>query len=205
MKIRISKSPQQRGAVQMPAPMPMPAMLPPAAAARMTRRGGDAGHRRRAARRPRRRSRTSSRSSRRWSGTFYAQPEPGAKPYVTVGDSHHEGADPLHHRGDEDHERDRVRVRRGGAGSSRSGRASSRVRTGALQHRSQWLIPHWRTDSTAAAAARRAASIQLQGHAAADGPAERVRPAPQGGSSADAARARRALGRCRCRRCVRRT
>ena len=28
MKIRISKSPQQRGAVQMAAPMPMPAMLP---------------------------------------------------------------------------------------------------------------------------------------------------------------------------------
>ncbi len=30
MKIRISKTPQQRGAVQMAAPMTMPALLPPA-------------------------------------------------------------------------------------------------------------------------------------------------------------------------------
>ena len=34
MKIRISKSPQQRGTVQMAAPMPVPALLPAAAPAR---------------------------------------------------------------------------------------------------------------------------------------------------------------------------
>src|ERR1043165_1968370 len=33
MKIRISKTPQQRGAMQMPAPMAMPALLPAAAPA----------------------------------------------------------------------------------------------------------------------------------------------------------------------------
>ena len=36
MKIRISKSPQQRGAVQVAAPMPVPAMLPLAPIGRLT-------------------------------------------------------------------------------------------------------------------------------------------------------------------------
>src|SRR5215211_3421795 len=36
MKLRISKSPQQRGTVQMTAPMQMPAMIAPPAAGRMT-------------------------------------------------------------------------------------------------------------------------------------------------------------------------
>ncbi len=37
-------------------------------------------------------------------GTFYAQPEPGAEPYVRVGTRVATGPDGLHHRGDEDHE-----------------------------------------------------------------------------------------------------
>src|SRR6476646_5289290 len=36
LKIRISKSPQQRGAVQVAAPLPLPAMLPAATAGRVT-------------------------------------------------------------------------------------------------------------------------------------------------------------------------
>src|SRR3954471_6827468 len=36
LKIRISKSPQQRGAVQVAAPMPMPAMVPVQAIGRVT-------------------------------------------------------------------------------------------------------------------------------------------------------------------------
>ena len=56
-------------------------------------------------------------------GTFYAQPEPGAKPYVRVGPRVDEGADPLHHRGDEDHERDRV----GGLGRRQRGRRRGRL------------------------------------------------------------------------------
>ena len=41
-------------------------------------------------------------------GTFYRAPSPGAKPFVEVGDRSRRAAD-LHHRGDEDHERDRGR------------------------------------------------------------------------------------------------
>ncbi len=47
-------------------------------------------------------------------GTFYAQPEPGAEPYVRVGSRVTVGPDRLHHRGNEDHERDRGRGRRCG-------------------------------------------------------------------------------------------
>ena len=44
MKIRISKSPQQRGAVQVAPPVPMPAMLAAGRAGRATDAGGrDAG------------------------------------------------------------------------------------------------------------------------------------------------------------------
>jgi acetyl-CoA carboxylase biotin carboxyl carrier protein len=81
MKIRISKTPQQRGAVQIAAPVAMPALLPPAAPP-----VGQAG--------------TSSavevpqveRKSKFLEvkspmvGTYYGAPEPGAKPYLAVGD-----------------------------------------------------------------------------------------------------------------------
>jgi acetyl-CoA carboxylase biotin carboxyl carrier protein len=89
MKIRISKSPAQRGAVQMAAPMPMPQLVqaPAAAAARLTPAEGmlaiadgasEAG-----------RGDAKSKLLEVKSpmvGTYYGAPEPGAKPYVAVGD-----------------------------------------------------------------------------------------------------------------------
>jgi len=82
MKIRISKS--QRGAVQIQAPMPMPAMLPPAAAARMTPGEGmpviEAEPQKIEAPKP---SLLEVKSP--MVGTYYSQAEPGSKPYVTVG------------------------------------------------------------------------------------------------------------------------
>ena len=86
MKIRISKSPQQRGgAVQVAAPMSVPALLPATTAARATPADGIAAP-------------VETESSRQEApktsllevkspmvGTFYSAPEPGAKPYVSVG------------------------------------------------------------------------------------------------------------------------
>ncbi len=88
MKIRISKTPQQRGAVQMAAPVPMPALLPaavpeprptPAGGIQMPAEAAEAA--------------TATASSggglevkSPMVGTFYASPEPGAKAYVAVGD-----------------------------------------------------------------------------------------------------------------------
>ena len=121
MKIRISKSPQQRGARADGARRsPMPPMLAPPMIG--------ASHRRRPTASPAIDGVRRAAGSRRVGvlevkspmvGTYYAAPEPGAKPYVAVGDAHLEGADPLHHRGDEDHERDRVRVRGRRDGGSR--------------------------------------------------------------------------------------
>jgi acetyl-CoA carboxylase biotin carboxyl carrier protein len=67
MKIRISKTPQQRGAVQMAPQMAMPALLPaavPAAAAKSKYLEVKSP----------------------MVGTYYGAPEPGAKPYLAVGD-----------------------------------------------------------------------------------------------------------------------
>jgi acetyl-CoA carboxylase biotin carboxyl carrier protein len=82
MKLRISKSPQQR-AVAMAAPMaapPAPAMLPAPAAARPAEEG--------TAPAPKAEAPTASLLEIKspMVGTFYAAPEPGAKPYVAVGD-----------------------------------------------------------------------------------------------------------------------
>ena len=86
MKIRISKSPQQRGAVQMTTPMSMPAMVP-AAAPRMSPAGGmqaitdgDVA----AAAEPPKPAGLEVKSP--MVGTYYKSPEPGAKAYVAVGD-----------------------------------------------------------------------------------------------------------------------
>lgn len=87
MKLRISKSPQQRGTVQMAAPLQMPAMIAPAAAGRLTPAegtpavsdGADGAQKPEAAR-PKLLEVTSP-----MVGTFYGAPEPGAKPYVSVG------------------------------------------------------------------------------------------------------------------------
>lgn len=82
MKIRISKTPQQRGAMQISAPMSMPQLLPPAAAP-----AAAAAEAAGVAETPR------AESAKRYLevkspmvGTYYGAPEPGAKPYLAVGD-----------------------------------------------------------------------------------------------------------------------
>ena len=81
MKLRISKSPQQRGALQMAAPLSLPPVLAPAplpAAAPSAPAAGDA-------------ARAEAPKSKLLEikspmvGTFYSAPEPGAAPYVSVG------------------------------------------------------------------------------------------------------------------------
>jgi acetyl-CoA carboxylase biotin carboxyl carrier protein len=86
MKIRISKTPQNRGSVQIPTPVPMPAVIAATPAGRMTPAEGSAvvevespkGE----AAKP-----ALLEVKSPMVGTFYAQAEPGSKPYVTVGTS----------------------------------------------------------------------------------------------------------------------
>ncbi|MFN5203668.1 MAG: acetyl-CoA carboxylase biotin carboxyl carrier protein [Gemmatimonas sp.] len=86
MKLRISKSPQQRAAVAMapalPAPVAVaaPAVLPAVAAARLAEEGGTAVPKAEAPKS------AALEIKSPMVGTFYAAPEPGAKPYVSVGD-----------------------------------------------------------------------------------------------------------------------
>jgi acetyl-CoA carboxylase biotin carboxyl carrier protein len=86
MKLRISKTPQQRGAVQVAAPLPLPALLPAAlpTAARATPAEGAAAvasdDAPAAAPKPKLLEIKSP-----MVGTFYGAPEPGAKPYVSEG------------------------------------------------------------------------------------------------------------------------
>ena len=86
MKIRISKTPQQRGAVQIPTPVAMPALLPPSPVARMTPTEPMA-----AIAEPEAAPRAEAAKVHLLEvkspmvGTYYAQPEPGAKPYVSIG------------------------------------------------------------------------------------------------------------------------
>src|SRR6476661_1023395 len=88
LKIRISKSPQQRGAVQVAAPMPIPAIVPsPAPAPRVTPAQGmpmmpDEG----SAPAAEAAKSTALEVKSPMVGTFYKSPEPGAKAYVGVGD-----------------------------------------------------------------------------------------------------------------------
>jgi len=87
LKIRISKSPQQRGAVQVATPVQVPAMLAAAPmVARPTPSEGvsampetEGGGRAEAAKE----SHLEVKSP--MVGTYYSAPEPGAKPYVSVG------------------------------------------------------------------------------------------------------------------------
>jgi acetyl-CoA carboxylase biotin carboxyl carrier protein len=85
MKIRISKSPQQRGAVQVAAPVSVPALLPALAGHRATPADGvpapaevEPAHQE-----PPKPAYLEVKSP--MVGTFYSAPEPGAKPYVSVG------------------------------------------------------------------------------------------------------------------------
>ena len=89
MKIRISKSPNQRGTVQVAAPMTMPAMVS-AAAPRLSPAQGipmvsdaDVGT---GSAEPPKKAAGGLEVKSPMVGTFYTAPEPGAKPYVSVGD-----------------------------------------------------------------------------------------------------------------------
>ncbi|HEY7394476.1 MAG TPA: acetyl-CoA carboxylase biotin carboxyl carrier protein [Gemmatimonadaceae bacterium] len=85
MKIRISKSPQQRGAVQVAAPMPIPALVPaPAPVAHNAPTPGPQAVPEEAA--PEAPKSTALEVKSPMVGTFYKSPEPGSKPYVSVGD-----------------------------------------------------------------------------------------------------------------------
>jgi acetyl-CoA carboxylase biotin carboxyl carrier protein len=83
MKIRISKTPQQRGAMQVAAPMAMPALLPAAAPAVASAEASAATVEvpKLEAPKPKYLEVKSP-----MVGTYYGAPEPGAKPYLSVGD-----------------------------------------------------------------------------------------------------------------------
>ena len=86
MKLRISKSPQQRGTVQMTAPMQMPAMMAAPVAGRLTPAEGTPaiGDGENGAKAEAPKTKLLEVTSP-MVGTFYGAPEPGAKPYVAVG------------------------------------------------------------------------------------------------------------------------
>jgi len=81
MKIRLSKTPQQRGAVQMTAPMSMPALLPAAVPVHADASSG-------AVEVPKLEPAKSKYLEVKspMVGTYYSAPEPGSKPYLAVGD-----------------------------------------------------------------------------------------------------------------------
>ena len=89
MKIRISKSPQQRGAVQVAAPMPIPTIVPAGPVARLSPAQGipalsEGEVAPPPAAEPAKASALEIKSP--MVGTFYKSPEPGTKAYVAVGD-----------------------------------------------------------------------------------------------------------------------
>jgi acetyl-CoA carboxylase biotin carboxyl carrier protein len=88
LKIRISKTPQQRGTVQYPTPVPMPALLPAAVPtpSRMTPAEGNAvvAEQETAPKAEAPKAKLLEVKSP-MVGTYYTAPEPGAKPYVAVG------------------------------------------------------------------------------------------------------------------------
>jgi acetyl-CoA carboxylase biotin carboxyl carrier protein len=87
MKIRISKSPQQRGAVQVAAPLPIPAIIPVGQAPRVSPPQGlqmiSEGD---VATPPEPPKPAALEVKSPMVGTFYKSPEPGVKAYVAVGD-----------------------------------------------------------------------------------------------------------------------
>jgi acetyl-CoA carboxylase biotin carboxyl carrier protein len=87
MKIRISKSPQQRGPVQMAATMPIPAIVPAPPAPRLSpAQGVPALGDGESAAAPEAPKSSGLEVKSPMVGTFYKSPEPGAKAYVAVGD-----------------------------------------------------------------------------------------------------------------------
>ena len=86
MKIRISKTPQQRGTVQVAAPMPVPALLPPPALDQRSTPAQGTPSVAEPEVTPKGESKSTGLEVKSpMVGTFYAAPEPGAKPYVSVG------------------------------------------------------------------------------------------------------------------------
>ncbi|HEV7389677.1 MAG TPA: acetyl-CoA carboxylase biotin carboxyl carrier protein [Gemmatimonadaceae bacterium] len=85
MKIRISKTPQQRGAVQVAAPMAMPALLPAAVPALPAAPAGVASSGVEVPKSEAAKSKYLEVKSP-MVGTYYGAPEPGAKAYLSVGD-----------------------------------------------------------------------------------------------------------------------
>jgi acetyl-CoA carboxylase biotin carboxyl carrier protein len=81
MKIRISKSPQHRGTVQVAAPVAMPAVAPAAMARETPAQGIPAVSEEPAAAKEQLLEIKSP-----MVGTFYASAEPGAKPYISAGE-----------------------------------------------------------------------------------------------------------------------
>ena len=88
MKIRISKTPAQRGTVQMAAPMPLPALMAPAEA-RPTPSGGVPTISEESPRPEPKANLLEVKSP--MVGTYYGAPEPGAKPFVEIGTEVKEG------------------------------------------------------------------------------------------------------------------
>ena len=87
IKIRISKSPQQRGAMQVAAPLPMQTMVPAASAGRLSpAQGLPVVAEPEVAAAPEPAKSTGLEVKSPMLGTFYKSPEPGAKAYVSVGD-----------------------------------------------------------------------------------------------------------------------
>ena len=84
MKIRISKTPQQRGSLQIPAPLPMTGLMPTSTASRMTPAEGIAAVAD-AEPRPEPPKAKLLEVKSPMVGTFYGQPEPGTKAYAAVG------------------------------------------------------------------------------------------------------------------------
>ncbi len=85
MKIRISKTPQHRGPVQSPTPVPMPAVAPSATPGRVTPTDGSQAVPDSAPPVVEAPKTPLLEVKSPMVGTFYAQPEPGTKPYVTMG------------------------------------------------------------------------------------------------------------------------
>jgi acetyl-CoA carboxylase biotin carboxyl carrier protein len=84
MKLRISKTPQHRGTVQIPTPAPMPALGPSSGPARPTPTDGSAVLPDAEAAKPAPASNLLEVKSP-MVGTYYSAPEPGSKPYVMPG------------------------------------------------------------------------------------------------------------------------
>jgi acetyl-CoA carboxylase biotin carboxyl carrier protein len=85
MKIRISKTPHGRTAVPIPTPVPVPAVLPASSVQRLTPTEAMPALPEGEVARPEAPKPQLLEVKSPMVGTFYAQPEPGSKPYVTPG------------------------------------------------------------------------------------------------------------------------